>query len=404
MPEILISACVAAGVAALIANLIVPLVTEVAVALRAIDRPGGRKLHAEGVARLGGVAVLVGLLFGTGAVSVIEWVDWGSPLPRQDLVALLLGVGMIFLVGLVDDVTGVASWKKLVVQVIAASLLVNLGLRWQFEILGLPGGGAVELGVSSAPLTVLWIVGVTNAINLIDGLDGLASGVVAIIAASLLVFALLLDSPFTVVLMAGIVGACLGFLPHNREPARIFLGDAGSLTLGFLLAAFSVKASLKAPAAVAILVPLLALGVPVIDTLLVMLVRFLERPKGPAFRRLLRIFHADRNHLHHLLESLVTTRRGVVRRIYLLVLVSSLMALTVALTKSATLGVVLVVVEIIAIALVRELGLARRARAMAERRRLELTEEEAAAAFPPPESIEKPALVSDVADRRVRAG
>jgi UDP-GlcNAc:undecaprenyl-phosphate GlcNAc-1-phosphate transferase len=395
---------VAAGVAALIANLIVPLVTELAVALRAIDRPGGRKMHTEGVARLGGVAVLVGLLFGTGSVSVIEWVDWGSPLPRQDLVALLLGVAMIFVVGLVDDVTGVSSWKKLLVQVIAASLLVNLGLRWQFEILGLPGGGAIELGAWSAPLTVVWIVGVTNAINLIDGLDGLASGVVAIIAGSFLAFALLLDSPFTVVLMAGVVGACLGFLPHNREPARIFLGDAGSLTLGFLLAAFSVQTSLKSPAAVAILVPLLALGVPVIDTLLVMLVRFLERPKGPVFGRVLRIFHADRNHLHHLLEALVTTRRGVVRLIYVLVLGSSLMALAVALTKSATLGMVLVVVEIIAIMLVRELGMARRARAISARRRFELAEEEAAALTAKPGPVERLPLASGSGTARVRGG
>ena len=196
-------------------------------ALRAIDRPGGRKTHSEDVPRLGGVGVLLGLLFGTGAVSVIAWIDWESPLSRQDVVALMLGVGMVFLVGLVDDVAGVASWKKLLVEVIAASLLVSLGLRWRFELLGLPGGVVLELGMWSAPLTVLWIVGVTNAINLIDGLDGLASGVVSIIAGSFLVFALLLDSPFTVILMAGIVGACLGFLPHNREPARIFLGGCG---------------------------------------------------------------------------------------------------------------------------------------------------------------------------------
>ncbi|HEX2253255.1 MAG TPA: MraY family glycosyltransferase [Thermoanaerobaculia bacterium] len=378
MTKLLISAGLSAGIAALVSNFVVPLVTEFAVALRAIDRPGGRKTHQEGVARLGGVGVFLGLLFGTGSVAVLEWVDWGSPLPRQDLVALLLGLGMVFLVGLVDDVTGVSAWKKLLVQVIAAGLLVNLGLRWQFELLGLPGGGALELGPWSGPLTVLWIVGVTNAINLIDGLDGLASGVVAIIAGSFLIFALLLDSPFTVVLMAGIVGACLGFLPHNREPARIFLGDAGSLSLGFLLAAFSVQTSLKAPAAVAILVPLLALGVPVIDTLLVMLVRFLERPKGPMFRRFLRVFHADRNHLHHLLESVVTTRRGVVRWIYALVLASSVMALTVVLTKSTTLGIVLVVVEIVAVALVRELGMARRAGVMSRRRRLELEAEEEA--------------------------
>ena len=131
-----------------------------------------------------------------------------------------------------------------------------------------------------AVVSLLWIVGVTNAINLIDGLDGLAGGVVAIIADSLLAYALLQGNLRTVILMAATAGACIGFLRHNWAPARIFMGDSGSLTLGFLLAAISVHSSLKAPAAVAILVPILALGVPVIDTLLVMGVRFLDRPKG----------------------------------------------------------------------------------------------------------------------------
>lgn len=371
----LFSAALAAGIAALVANFIVPLVKELAVALRAIDHPGGRKTHHSEVARLGGVAIVAGMLFGAGSVTVIEWVSWGYPLPRQDLVALFLGTGMVFLVGLVDDVTGVSAWKKLMVQVLAATLLVNLGSRWQFEILGLPGGSALEVGDFSAPLTVLWIVGVTNAINLIDGLDGLASGVVVIIAGSFLVYSLHLGSPFAVVLMAGIAGSCLGFLPYNRPPAKIFLGDAGSLTLGFLLAAVSVQTSLKSPAAVAILVPLLALGVPVVDTVLVMLVRFLERPKGRGFRRVLRVFHADRNHLHHLLEALVTTHHGVVRWIYGLVFASSLMALAVALTKSTTLGIVLMTVEIAAVALVRQLGMARRARIISERHLSELEAE-----------------------------
>ncbi len=369
MTRILFTALLTAGVAALVSNFIVPLVRELAFALRAIDRPGGRKTHREEIARLGGIGVLAGLILGGGSVAVAEWTEWGAPLGRRDLVTLSLGVVLVFLVGLVDDVGGVSVWKKLSVEVVAASLLVTVGTAWRFEILGLPGGAVLDLGLWSAPLTMLWIVGVTNAINLIDGLDGLASGVVAIIAGSFMVFALLVDSPFNVVLAAAILGACLGFLPHNREPARIFLGDAGSLALGFLLAACSVQTGLKSPSAVAIMVPLLALGVPVIDTLLVMMLRFLERPKGTVFRRFLRVFHADRNHLHHLLESAVTNRRGAVRWVYALVLLSTLMALAVALTKSPSLGVVLVVVEVVAIALVRDLGMARRAGLLSRRQR-----------------------------------
>jgi UDP-GlcNAc:undecaprenyl-phosphate GlcNAc-1-phosphate transferase len=366
MNEHLLSAGLAAGIAALITNFLGPLVSEIAIVLRAVDRPGGRKVHDGNVGRLGGIAIVCGIVFGTGSIALMKWGEWGEPLSRQRLVALLLGAGMIFLVGLTDDVTGVSVLQKLAVQVTSAGLLVGMG--WRFEVLGLPGGGEIELGVMSSLLTVLWIVGVTNAINLIDGLDGLAGGVVAIIAASFLIYALMQRDPFSVVLMAGILGACLGFLPHNWEPARIFMGDAGSLTLGFLLAATSVQTALKAPAAVAILVPVLALGVPIIDTGLVMVVRFLGRRKGRLFRRFLRMFHADRNHLHHLLEEVVTQRRIVVHWIYAMVFASSAMALVVALTKRHSVGFLLVAVEIAAVALVRQLGLARRARQISLRK------------------------------------
>jgi len=272
----------------------------------------------------------------------------------------------------VDDLIGVSALKKLVVEILAATLVAYGG--WQFDILGLPGM-EIHLGAFSGLITVLWIVGVTNAINLIDGLDGLAAGVVIIIAASFLVFSLVYQSPFAVALTAGIVGACVGFLPHNWEPARIFMGDAGSLTLGFLLASVSVFTAFKSPAAVAILVPVLALGVPVIDTLLVMMLRFLERPKGEFFHRFLRIFHADRNHLHHLLESLVTSRRQVVRWIYGMVVLSCLMAFSVAMTKRSGLGVLLLVVELVALVVVRYLGFARKARQLTLSQRREVAAE-----------------------------
>ena len=152
-----------------------------------------------------------------------------------------------------------------------------------------PGRDGLGLGILAGVATVVWIVGATNAINLIDGLDGLAGGVVAIISPSLVVCALLQGHRFTVVLLAGMAGACLGFLRHNWEPARIFLGDAGSLTVGFLLAIAAVQASIKASTAVAILVPILALGLPVMDTLLVMIARFLGLPGAPLRARLLRL-------------------------------------------------------------------------------------------------------------------
>src|SRR5262249_45772064 len=152
-----------------------------------------------------------------------------------------------------------------------------------------PYWGNVPLGLLGGLGTMLWIVGVTNAINLLDGLDGLAGGVAAIIATSLLVFGLIQANTLMVILTAAIVGACLGFLRHNWAPARIYMGDSGSLMLGFLLAVMSLHASIKGAATVAILVPLLALGLPVIDTLLVMAVRFVEKPQGSPVRRFARM-------------------------------------------------------------------------------------------------------------------
>jgi UDP-GlcNAc:undecaprenyl-phosphate GlcNAc-1-phosphate transferase len=300
------------------------------------------------------VAIVAGLALAACGVAMMQWREWGIAVGRSELVALGIGTLLVFLVGVVDDVLGVSVTKKLLFQLAAAYLLVQLG--WSFQVLHLPGLGDVQLGVWGDLVSLLWIVGVTNAINLIDGLDGLAGGVVAIIALGLLTQALLQGEPLTVVLMGAMAGATIGFLAHNWSPARIFMGDSGSLTLGFLLAVMSVHSSLKAPAAVAILIPVLALGLPVIDTLLVMGVRFLDQPHGRLGDRFLRMFHADRNHLHHTLERFVANRRRIVGSIYGAVLVFCVMALAVAITRNATLGLVLVCVQVAAVVVMRNWG------------------------------------------------
>ena len=371
MLEVALLALAAALIAGVVTGAMVPFAAKLAFAVRAVDYPGGRKFHGSAVPRLGGVAVAVGLGFGAGTVALMRWTEWGVPVSSRELVALLIGSAMVFTVGLVDDIVGVSVAKKFLVEFAAAALIVWAG--WRFTSLGLPGVD-LPLGALGGVLTLLWIVGVANAINLFDGLDGLASGVVAIIAGSILVYSLVQDNHFTVILMAALAGACLGFLPHNWIPAKIFMGDAGSLLLGFLLAAITVHSSLKSSAAVAILIPVLALGVPVMDTLVVMAVRFLERPKGHAVERLLRMFRADRNHVHHLMQRHGASRPMVVRTLYLFVLVSCAMALTVALTKSPGLGMTLVVVEAVAILLIRTLGLARLTRTLSSDQREELRE------------------------------
>jgi UDP-GlcNAc:undecaprenyl-phosphate GlcNAc-1-phosphate transferase len=362
MSNILFYALGAALVAGLLTNLMIPPVTRLAVALRALDHPDIRKLQTSAVPRLGGVAILIGIALGTGMAGVSRWGEWDG-LQRSEMLVLSLATGLVFLVGLVDDLVGVSVVKKFLCQIIAGWLLIEIG--WSFEVLRLPLVGEIDLGIFGPVLSLIWIVGVTNAINLIDGLDGLAGGLVAIIAGSLLVYSILQGNAGTVLLMAGTAGACLGFLRHNWEPAKIFMGDSGSLTLGFLLAATTVHSSLKAPAAVAILVPILALGLPVLDTLLVMTVRFLDRPHSPIAERLMRMFHADRQHLHHLLAHFGAARTRIVTVLYLVAVSFCAMALLVAVTGETLLGVVLVVLEFSVVFAMRRLGLAMEARRLA---------------------------------------
>lgn len=373
MDPLIIVAGASAVLAGVIASLLVPPVVKLAELLRSFDRPvaggeeGERKaVQATAVPRLGGVAIAAGLGAGALVGLMAGWSQWGMKIPRPELVALPIAAGLVFLVGLVDDLFGVTPGKKFLVEFLAAWLLVRVG--WTFTELNLPFVGEVHLGVWGGLVSLLWVVGVTNAINLIDGLDGLAGGVAAIISASLLAYALIQHNLGSVVLMASIAGACIGFLRHNWEPARVFMGDSGSLTLGFLLGAISLHSAIKAPAAVAILVPILALGLPVIDTLLVMVVRFLEGDGAPVGRRLGRMFRGDRQHLHHLLSDLATRHRRVVTVLYGIVLLFCSGAVAVAVTGEGTLGLVLLGIEIAVIVAMRQLGIVRRARALANDR------------------------------------
>jgi UDP-GlcNAc:undecaprenyl-phosphate GlcNAc-1-phosphate transferase len=351
LPWYAIGAAIAAG---FVTHLLVPAVIRLAVRLRAMDQPGVRKLQASAVPRLGGIAILGGIALAAGFAALGQWTVWGTAVTTRELLALSGGTLLVLLVGVIDDIRGLSSGKKFLVEMVAAWMMISVG--WSFSVLRLPFVGGIDLGIFGGVVSLFWIVGVTNAINLLDGLDGLAGGVVGIISLSMLGYAALQGSAGTVVLMAATAGACIGFLRHNWEPARIFMGDSGSLSLGFVLAAMSVHSALKAPAAVAILVPILALGVPVMDTLLVMGVRFLDRPQGRPMRRFLRMFHADRQHLHHLLDHLGARRAHVVALIYVVVVAFCAMALWVAFTGQSNLGLALVAVEFLVVLGMRQLG------------------------------------------------
>ncbi len=349
------AALVSGGVAAIVCALLAPRVVRLAHRWGVLDRPGGRKEHAVPVPRLGGLAVVPAIA--CGILAVVASTGWLRRSDPVELATLLGATAVIFALGLVDDLRTLPAWVKLPIEVIVASVLVAVGSG--FHVLGLPFMDRIELGLLGPILSVLWIVGVTNAINLIDGLDGLAGGVVAIIASSFLVYALMTANPLPVVVVGAMAGACSAFLFFNWSPARLFLGDCGSLTLGFLLATIGMRSTTKASTTVAILVPVLALGVPVLDTLLVASLRFLERPHSTFAARTLRVFRADRNHLHHLLRWCGLTRRGVVLTIYSLVLVFCLFSLLVAATRKPELGLPLLVIEVGVIVAARRLGLSR---------------------------------------------
>ncbi len=335
-----------------------------------MDCPGGRRHQPEPVPRAGGLAIVAGIVVASVlAMASLDLTAVAESLPARPPV-FVLTIALIFFLGLFDDLRGLSPLIKLLVQLVAAWALVADGCS--FQVLNLPFLDQIWVGPLGALLSVLWIVGVTNAINFIDGLDGLAGGLVAIIAGSLLLYALGQHNPGSVILLSAMAGSCIGFLYHNWAPARIFMGDSGALTLGFLLAATSVHSSYKAPAAVAILVPLLALGLPVIDTLLVMTARLFEDTTTSIPERLGRILRADRNHLHHLLQHLAPRRWRVVLGLYALAIVFCSMALLVALTRNPRLGLLLLAIQFGAVFAIRKAGARSRARELARRRREQL--------------------------------
>lgn len=270
-----------------------------------MDHPGGRKAHPSPTPLLGGIALYLTFLVVL-AVPLFLWRGIFSP-GREYLVGIIIGSLLIFLLGLYDDLKGASPLLKIGVQLIAGLVLINFGLA--VTVLSNPFRHPIYLGWWGIPLTILWVVFITNALNLIDGLDGLAAGVSTIGAVVLLVVGLMREGPLTAFLCAGIAGGCLGFLRYNFPPARIFMGDTGSMLLGFLLASISLIRPLKSVAAVALFVPIVALAVPVVESFTTVVRRFWRR-KNP--------LTADRGHIHHILLDLGFTPKVTVIIIYLI--------------------------------------------------------------------------------------
>lgn len=288
----LLAALVLAG---LIAFTTTPAVSVLAYKIGAIDVPkDNRRMHKKPVPRIGGLAIFMGFVFASLVFCEIT----------PELIAIYMGGLVIVTVGVIDDCISINAWIKLLAQIGVALIAVSQGVVVEFVNFF---GTYINFGAFAIPITVIWIVGLTNAINLIDGLDGLACGVSAICSISLLMVMLLKGEYVVALLTAIVVGSCLGFLPFNSNPAKIFMGDTGALFLGYTMAVVSVTGVFKMHTVIAFMIPLSIFGLPLCDTAFAFIRRILHG-KSP--------FSPDRGHLHHKLIDMGFNQKQSVRILY----------------------------------------------------------------------------------------
>ena len=332
--------------AVIVALIVTPAVILLAKKTGAMDAPNARKVHKKPVPRIGGLAIYAGFMAAIIFVAVKFGLDGES---LKETVGLVLSGSLIVALGLVDDYKNLPARVKLLGQIFAATVLVLL-FDVRIDFVTDPFGGYFYLEWFAVPVTVFWLVGLTNTVNLIDGLDGLAAGVASIASITIMFVALDQNLTLVAVLTASLAGAAVGFLKYNFNPAEIFMGDTGSMFLGFMLAGISVTGSVKSVATIALIVPIFALGLPILDTTFAIVRRF--RGGVP-------IFKPDKGHLHHRLLSVGFTQRQAVLLMYV---ISALFGLSaIALTEvSRQVAVLILLIVIVAIVYgVKKLGIAR---------------------------------------------
>jgi len=282
--------------AAVVAFITTPVVRSLAFKVGAVDVPrDNRRMHKHPIPRMGGLAIFFGFI-----LSALIFIPLTTPLR-----GMLLGAVVIVILGIFDDIYALPAMPKFLIQILAALIAVLMGNR--IDILSNPNIFSSDpywvLGWLSIPISVIWIVGITNAVNLIDGLDGLACGVSTISSMTMLVIALTVAEPEVALLMAALSGGCIGFLPYNLNPAKIFMGDTGSTFLGFILAVVSIQGLFKSYAIISFAVPFLMLGLPIFDTCFAIFRRVShgQSPMAP-----------DRGHIHHRLIDMGFSQKQAV--------------------------------------------------------------------------------------------
>jgi UDP-GlcNAc:undecaprenyl-phosphate/decaprenyl-phosphate GlcNAc-1-phosphate transferase len=283
---------------------ITPLVKKLAIAIGVTDKPDPRKVHQKIMPRLGGLAIYISFIIGFLALGLLN----------RETLPIIIGCTIIIITGILDDKFTLSAKVKLLGQIVAAIIVVMNGVVIQF--INLPFGGMIEFGIFSIPITILWIVGITNAVNLIDGLDGLAAGVSSIALITISGMALLKGDLFTSSLGMILLGSTLGFLVHNFYPAKIFMGDTGALFLGYMISILSLL-GFKNVTMLSLVVPIIILGVPISDTFFAIIRRLLN--KSP-------ISAPDKSHLHHCILRSGFSHRQTVLLIYAMAAMFSLAA------------------------------------------------------------------------------
>lgn len=316
-------------ISAALALLLTPAVRAAAVRLRLLDAPGGRKVHSLSVPRLGGVAIVLAAALAGAVAAAAGWTAAVPAEQRADIAPLLAGAAIVFLVGVLDDLVTLPAWPKVAGQVAAAAVVMLAGLLIERITIG---DRTWQLGMLAWPVTLCWIVGLTNAFNLIDGIDGLAAGIAAIAGTACLVILLSRGRAGEAMILSALVGAALGFLVYNFAPASIFLGDGGSLLFGFVLASTAISGWQKGATALAAGVPLLIFALPIADATSALARRIGRRAAAPISpgRLLRQIVEPDREHIHHRLQALGWSTPRTVLLLYAITFVLSLVALATA--------------------------------------------------------------------------
>ena len=331
MPEYILAATVAMA----FVLILTPAVIKLAISTGAVDKPDARKVHKVPIPRIGGLGIYISFMIAVFVAVVSSNLDGES---LREIIGLLLSASFIVALGLVDDYKNLPAKVKLLGQILAAVIFV-IGFDVKIDVITNPFGDYIYLDWIAVPATIFWLVGLTNTVNLIDGLDGLAAGVSAIASITILLVALKQNFFLVSILTAALAGGAIGFLFYNSHPAKIFMGDSGSMFLGFMLAGISVIGAFKSTATIALIVPILALGLPILDTTFAIVRRY--RGGRP-------IFQPDKGHLHHRLLSLGFTHRQAVLLMYV---ISAMLGLSaVALTEvSSQFALMILIIVVIAI-------------------------------------------------------